>query len=138
MNLSADVSRIERPFDQQDSADAPVTPDASTQVSAQLIALDELTKPESEGCSPLIESTNPLLSIKAELRVVVGRVMMSVGELLNAKAGQVISLDRDVQGVVDLVIDGKTIARGHLVAVDGRFGIRLSQLSAGLAMERKP
>jgi flagellar motor switch protein FliN/FliY len=55
-----------------------------------------------------------------------------VGDLLAAKEHQVLVLDRKVDQPVDLLLEGKVIARGQLVAVDGCFAVRISELTAPL------
>lgn len=71
---------------------------------------------------------NPLLDVKARLQVCVGEAIMTVGELTQAPAGHVVALDREVDGLVDLTVEGKVVARGQLVAVGEYFGIRLTEL----------
>ena len=42
-------------------------------------------------------------------------------------------LDQEVQEPVDLLLDGKLIARGEVVVVDGNYGLRIAEVlsSAG-------
>ena len=107
---------------------------------AQPIALGELD-PASQGsaaASPLITSLHPIHQVKATLQVCVGTATVTVGELLAAKEHQVLQLDRDIQHPVDLVLEGQVIARGQLVAVDGRFAVRLTELPAPLSLGTPP
>ena len=76
--------------------------------------------------------SNPLHSIKTVVTVCVGQAALTVGELLGAKAQQVIRLDRLVDEPVDILLQGKVIARGHLVAVGEHFGIRITELPTRL------
>lgn len=71
---------------------------------------------------------SPLLQVKATLRVCVGEAVMSVGDLLAARQGQVVALDRKLDQVVDVLIEGQVVARGELVAVDDVFGVRITEL----------
>ncbi|MFE1574352.1 FliM/FliN family flagellar motor switch protein [Comamonas odontotermitis] len=57
-----------------------------------------------------------------------------MGELLAAKEHQVLVLDRDVEHPVDLILEGQVIARGQLVAVDGQFAVRLTELPVPLSL----
>jgi flagellar motor switch protein FliN/FliY len=69
-----------------------------------------------------------LLDVKARLQVCVGEAVMTVGELTRAQVGQVVALDREVDAPVDLLLEGRVVARGQLVAVGEHFGIRLTEL----------
>jgi flagellar motor switch protein FliN/FliY len=111
----------------------PVTPPGADAVTAQIISLSEMHTSASLHSAEAVTSTdrngpNPLHHVKATLTVSVGSVVMTVGELLNAKVEQVICLDSGVDDPVDLLIEGNVVARGQLVAVDDRFGVRITQL----------
>lgn len=73
-----------------------------------------------------------LHGVKVRLQVHVGHARMTVRELLEARSDSVLQLDRSVDDPVDLLLEGKVVARGHLVAVDGRFGVRVSELPLAL------
>jgi flagellar motor switch protein FliN len=97
------------------------------QPAAQWIGLPEATDPASTTAR-LAPAHNPLLDVKARLQVCVGEAVMTVGELTRAQSGQVVALDRAVDAAVDLVLEGRVVARGQLVAVGEHFGIRLTEL----------
>jgi len=40
----------------------------------------------------------------------------------------VVELDQHVQEPVDLLLDGKLIARGEVIVVDGNYGLRVTEL----------
>lgn len=92
------------------------------------------------GAKPPLASTalppahSPLLDIKAQIQVCVGEAAMTVGELTNARLGHVLTLDREVDGLVDVLLEGRVIARGQLVAVGDHFGVRLTELPTPLAV----
>jgi flagellar motor switch protein FliN len=107
--------------------------------SAQLIALPELhPAPGAEsGDASILESAHPLYQVKTRLQVCVGEATLTVGELLSAKEHQVVRLDRLVEQPVDLVLEGKVVARGQLVAVDDHFGVRITELPVPLQLKGK-
>jgi flagellar motor switch protein FliN/FliY len=43
-------------------------------------------------------------------------------------AGSVVELDRKIGAPADLLLDGKVVARGEVVVVDGNYGLRVLQL----------
>jgi len=73
-----------------------------------------------------------LRGLKVRLTVSLGSAELSVGEILDAKAQQVIPLDRTVNQAVDVLLEGQVVARGTLVAVDDRFAIRVTELPVNL------
>lgn len=101
--------------------------------TAQVIGLSELPE-HAEASASIAASGNPLHSIKVRLQVCVGEASMTVGELLAATEHQVVALDRQVEQPIDLVLDGRVVARGQLVAVDGVFGVRLTELPLPLKL----
>lgn len=91
------------------------------------VALDDLPPhgPEGEALSP---AAHPLHALKVQLHVCVGRAQITLGDLLAVRRNEVLALDRAVDEPVDLVLEGKVVARGQLVAVDGSFGVRITEL----------
>ena len=70
----------------------------------------------------------PLRDVPVELAVEIGRTRMTIGETLELRPGSVVSLDRLAGEPVDLLVNGKRIARGEVVAVDEEFGLRLTDV----------
>jgi flagellar motor switch protein FliN/FliY len=96
------------------------------------INLSESAEAHPVSSIPVLDSLNPLHQVKAHLQVCVGEAVMTVGELLGAKEHQVVRLDRTVDQPVDLILEGKVIARGQLVAVDDHFAVRITELPVSL------
>jgi flagellar motor switch protein FliN/FliY len=116
-----------------------IDPTPSTEVpSVHVISfaeLDALAAARSNGGAHTPAATalaGPFRQIQVKLTVRVGEAQVSVGELLDAKAGQVIRLDSPVDHPVDLLLDGQVVARGTLVAVEDRFGVRITELPLAL------
>ncbi len=105
---------------------------ANHQPVAQVIALNELDNADRSSEAKIVETLNPLHQIKARLSVSVGEAVMTVGELLGARENQVIKLDRHVEQAVDLLLEGRVVARGQLVAVDDHFAVRITELPVPL------
>lgn len=69
-----------------------------------------------------------LLSVPLEVTVELGSVSLPVAEILKLGAGSVVELDRAANSPVDLLVNGRKIARGEIVAVDDRFALRITEL----------
>lgn len=75
---------------------------------------------------------NPLHQVKARLQVCIGEATITVGELLQAREHQVLRLDRALAEPVEVLLEGRVVARGELVAVDDQFAVRITELPVPL------
>jgi flagellar motor switch protein FliN len=71
-----------------------------------------------------------LLNVSLGLSAELGRRSLRLGELLRLGPGAVIELDRRADAPIDLFVNGRLIARGEIVAVDERFGVRITEVVA--------
>ena len=69
-----------------------------------------------------------LLDIPLEVTVELGRVRMPVRELLALAAGSVIELTKLAGEPLDVLVNGKLVARGECVMVNDKFGVRLTDI----------
>ncbi len=90
------------------------------------IELDELPAGEA-GASLVNENMDLIKDVKVTLQVVVGGAEISVGELFALGDASIVKLDRDVAAPVDVLLNGKVVARGALVVVDDNFGVRITE-----------
>jgi flagellar motor switch protein FliN/FliY len=78
-----------------------------------------------------------LHDVPVELAVEIGRTRMTIGETLALGPGSIVSLNRLAGEPVDLLVNGRPIARGEVVVVDEEFGLRVTEIvsvSAALAL----
>src|SRR4051795_3372353 len=77
-----------------------------------------------------------LHDVPVELAVEIGRTRMTIGQTLDLRPGSVVSLNRLAGEPVDLMINGKPIARGEVVVIDEEFGLRVTDVvSSGRSIE---
>ena len=69
-----------------------------------------------------------LLDVPVTLSVEIGRSRVSIRDLVSLNQGSVIELDRKVNEPLDLLVNGKLMARGEVVVVEGQFGLRLIEV----------
>nr|WP_310523435.1 FliM/FliN family flagellar motor switch protein [Polymorphobacter sp.] len=69
--------------------------------------------------------------ISVRLSVEVGAVKMSLREVLRLQVGAVHALDRRVDQPVDVLINERLIARGEIVSIGDRFGVKLTEIVSG-------
>lgn len=77
-----------------------------------------------------IHPANLKLVMDVELNVSLrfGQRQLPLREVLELGSGSVIELDRMVDEPVELLLDGKLVARGEAVIVDGNYGLRVTEI----------
>ncbi len=70
------------------------------------------------------------LVMDVELNVALrfGERRLSLREVMDLTSGSVVELDREVDEPVELILDGKVVARGEAVIVDGNYGVRITEV----------
>jgi flagellar motor switch protein FliN/FliY len=69
-----------------------------------------------------------LLDVSLQVSVELGRTRMTIAEVLALHAGSVIELDKIAGEPVDILVNGTRIARGEVVVVDDKFGVRVTEV----------
>jgi flagellar motor switch protein FliN len=69
-----------------------------------------------------------LTDVAVEVSVEIGRTRMTLGEALALGPGSVVGLHRMAGEPVDLLVNGKPIARGEVVVIDEEFGLRVTEV----------
>jgi flagellar motor switch protein FliN/FliY len=84
---------------------------------------------EREG-EPNLDQLNLQLVMDVELNVTLrfGQRRLALREVLELTSGSVIELDRQVEEPVELLLEGKVIARGEAVVIDGNYGLRVTEV----------
>jgi flagellar motor switch protein FliN len=76
------------------------------------------------------EELSRLHDVSVELAVEVGRTKMTIREALALGPGSIVTLNRLAGEPVDLLVNGKPIARGEVVVIDEEFGLRVTEVLA--------
>jgi len=87
---------------------------------------EEDTKKLSE--SEIEKILNRLMDIPLKVEVVVGETTVQIKELINFGPGSVVELNKEITEPVDIKVNGKLIAKGELVVVGERFGVRITEI----------
>lgn len=70
-----------------------------------------------------------LMDVAMELTVELGRTSQSVRQVLDLHKGSVLELDRIAGDAVDIYVNNQLIAKGDVVVVDDKFGVRITELT---------
>ncbi len=80
------------------------------------------------GAAVLAQRLSLFAGVKAKVEVQAGSAHSTVGELLSLKEGAVLKLDRTIDAPFDVLLDGRVIARGQLIAAGDHFGVRITEV----------
>jgi flagellar motor switch protein FliN len=93
--------------------------------------------PNAAGAASGEMNLNLILDVAVTLALEVGRARMSVRDLLQLAPGAIVELDRLANEPLDVLVNGVRVARGEVVVVNEKFGIRLTEVvSASERMEQ--
>lgn len=81
----------------------------------------------SRGAEPPQE-LDFILDLPLEVSVEIGRTKMQIKDLLKLTQGSIIELDRIAGEPVDIYVNGKLMAKGEVVVVNERFGVRVTEI----------
>jgi flagellar motor switch protein FliN len=71
-----------------------------------------------------------VLDVPVDLVVEIGRTRMTIRETLGICRGTIITLDRLAGEPADLLVNGRLVARGEVVAIDEEFALRVTEVIA--------
>ncbi|MCL5677136.1 MAG: flagellar motor switch protein FliN, partial [Firmicutes bacterium] len=75
-----------------------------------------------------VQNIELLMDVPLLLTVELGRARRQIREVLNMGPGSVIELDRLAGEAVDVLINGKLVAKGEVVVIDENFGVRITDI----------
>lgn len=102
------------------------TPTTSkTDVEARIADFAELTP---AAISSANGSLDHLLDVTCTVTAELGRLRLSIGDVLKLNVGSVLELDRAIAEPVDVLVQGVRLARGEVVVVNNHFAIRLKEI----------
>ena len=80
--------------------------------------------------SPLLqtEHIDLLLDVPLEVTVELGRTSKSIKEILDFSPGTIIELNRLAGEPIDVLVNGKYVAKGEVVVIEEAFGIRVTEI----------
>lgn len=122
----------------RDEAGNPVT--IEIQISAALAAAlqPRPEAPAAAAAAPVnsvappppatVASYERLRDVLLEVKIRFGSRRMLLRDVLALSAGVVVELDNQLNSPVDLLLDGRVVAQGEVVVVDGNYGLRVTQV----------
>lgn len=82
----------------------------------------------SDSAGPAGTNLGLVMDVELNVTLRFGQRQLALREVLELNSGSVVELDRQVDEPVELILDGRVVARGEAVIVDGNYGMRITQL----------
>jgi flagellar motor switch protein FliN/FliY len=95
---------------------------------------EERQRPDAELRAGSGLNSNVIMNIPVDVQIILGSTEMAVSELMALQKGSTVALNRRIGEPVDVVVNGRKIARGEISVLESdpsRFGIRLTEIIAG-------
>ncbi|HLO97713.1 MAG TPA: flagellar motor switch protein FliN, partial [Fimbriimonas sp.] len=73
-------------------------------------------------------SMEVLLDVPLEISVELGRVKMVVRDVLDLGTGSIIEVDKAAGEPVDVMVNGRLVAKGEVVVIEDNFGVRITEI----------
>lgn len=74
------------------------------------------------------ENINLIMDVPLEVTVELGRTTKSIKEILEFAPGTIIELDKIAGEPIDVLVNGKYVAKGEVVVIEESFGIRVTEI----------
>lgn len=92
--------------------------------------MSDMTEAPTMRPAPSDGNFELLAGVSLRISVEVGSASLTLAELLRLGEGSVVELDRQANDHLDIIANGTLIAKGEIVEVDGRYGIRVVDVIA--------
>ncbi len=103
-------------------------------IPSQPVQLQELKQPTEESIHPELDF---ILDIPLEIAVEIGRTKMLIKDLLKLNQGSIIELEKFAGEPIEIYVNGKLMAKGEVVVVNDRFGVRITEIISAQDRIRK-
>jgi flagellar motor switch protein FliN len=99
----------------------------------EMVAFPQVGAASASGNRPVhpLEDANGLellMDIPLEISVELGRVKMLVKDVVELGTGSIVEIDKAAGEPVDVMVNGRIVARGEVVVIEDNFGVRLTEI----------
>ena len=74
------------------------------------------------------ENIGIIMDVPLEVTVELGRTRKKIKEILEFSPGTIVELDKLAGEPIDVLVNGKFVAKGEVVVIDEKFGIRITDI----------
>ena len=106
-------------------------PGVPQQAASQAVGISSVQYPQLQqnaGSAQMPHNISVLMDVQMQLSVELGRTRKKISEILSFGEGSIIELDKLAGEPVDVLVNGKLIAKGEVVVIDENFGVRGTEI----------
>lgn len=87
-------------------------------------------QPFQADVNPLVQQENIdlIMDVSLEVTVELGRVSKSIKDILDFAPGTIVELNKIAGEAVDVLVNGKYVAKGEVVVIEENFGVRITEI----------
>ena len=74
-----------------------------------------------------------LMDIEIPIQVRFGKTEMLLGDVLTLENGSVVEFQQTPEDPVEIVVNGRVVAKGTIVAIQGNYGVRITEVASSPA-----
>lgn len=119
-------------FDNEHDGKNVSSSDGSNKSSSSQKQMVEIRKPSfahfDDSTVPSGENLGIVMNVPINVSIELGRTKKTIQEILEFKHGSLIVLDRVAGDAVDIVVNGKLMAKGEVIIVDDNYGVRITDI----------
>jgi len=105
-------------------------------VKAQPVVFQPLND-EASAVAKSLNNIDLIMDIPLQVTVELGRTKKTIKEILELGIGSVIELDRLAGEPIDILVNGKLVAKGEVIVIDENFGVRIIEMIDQTASKKK-
>lgn len=126
---AAPASPVESVYAPAADAWATQAPSVSIRKDQQYAVQPVQFAPVSAGMAPTVpQNIGLIMDVPLDVSVELGKARKTIKEILELQQGSIIQLDKMAGEPVDLLVNGKLIAKGEVVVIDENYGIRITTI----------
>jgi flagellar motor switch protein FliN/FliY len=99
-----------------------------SQAGSATTGAESSIKNSAGGATPEQKNLDLVMDVELNVTLRFGKRQLTLREVLELTSGSVVELDRQVEEPVELLLEGKVIARGEAVVIDGNYGLRVIEV----------
>jgi flagellar motor switch protein FliN/FliY len=104
---------------------AGIPPELGSAAPYEFEAFDQAVRVAGDGVG-----LNALQDVELDLRIELGRTELLIEEVLQLKSGSVVPLDKLAGDPVDILVNGRLVARGEVLVLNDNFCVRVAEIVA--------
>ncbi|MFC1491126.1 flagellar motor switch protein FliN [Nitrospinota bacterium] len=108
--------------------DESIGEEAEVAVGTEVAEVGDVDGGAEEGAGDEEVNVDLIMDLPLEVVVELGRAKMLINDLLQIGQGSVIELNKQVGEALDVLVNGKLVARGEVVVVKDKFGVRITEV----------